>query len=591
MIEKENIEELKKTNKELTEQISALSSFVSIQDLKISIFQSIGKITSSSFNLDKLLDSMMDLIMKTMKVEAGSILLLNPDTGLLEFKVAKGDKGEEVKKYKFALGEGVVGFVAQSGKSLVVPDVSKNENFKKEVADSIKYPIENILCVPLRVNNEVIGVIELMNKMPKKRFIKEDLDLLESLAGQICLIIQNARLVEDSKRKIEELSTLISVSTIINSTYLDLNKLLNEIMEAASKLLRAETSTIFLIDQEKQELYFEVVTGKSKGDIAKTIRIPMSEGIAGWVSRTGQSLLVPDVSKDARFYNKVDEKSKFQTKSIIAVPIRVKEKVIGVIEVLNKCDGSSFLPYELELLEALSDQSGVAIDNAVVHKEFQELFLDTITSLARAIESKDSYTGGHIDRIEIYSLAIARELPMTPEDIERIRWAALFHDIGKIGVSEAILLKPGKLTGEEFEEIKKHPQIGADIMNPIKQFKHIIPGILHHQERWDGRGYPGKLKNKEISIDGRIIGVADTFDAMTSDRPYRTGLPKDFTIEEIKKCSGTQFDPEVVTAFLSACSKGNIKTQAEMKTSETQKTSHEIRPSEKAPQDNKKSGQ
>ncbi|OGF44806.1 MAG: hypothetical protein A2452_08800 [Candidatus Firestonebacteria bacterium RIFOXYC2_FULL_39_67] len=589
MAEKESIEEYKKNNKELGEQISALSSLIAIQDLKISIFQSIGKITSSSFKLDKLLDSIMDLIIKTMKVEAGSLLLLNADTGLLEFKVAKGDKGDQVKKYKFALGEGIVGFVAQSGKSLVVPDVSKSDIFKKDVSETIKYPIENVICVPLRISSKVIGVIELMNKMPRKRFIKEDLDLLESLAGQICLIIQNAQLVEDSKRKIEELSTLISVSTIINST-LDLNKLLNEIMEAAAKLLRAETSTIFLIDQEKQELYFEVVTGKSKNNISNTIRIPMSEGIAGWVARTGQSLLVPDVSKDARFYHTVDEKSKFQTKSIVAVPLRVKGKIIGVIEVLNKFDGTSFLPYELELLEALSDQSAVAIDNAVVHKEFQELFLDTIMTLARAIESKDSYTGGHIDRIENYSMAIASELSLTPEEKERIRWAALFHDIGKIGVNEAILQKPGKLTDAEYEEIKKHPQMGADIMMPIKQFKYIIPGILHHQERWDGKGYPNKLKNTEISIDGRIIGVADTFDAMTSDRPYRKGLPKDFAIDEIKKCSGTQFDPEVVVAFLTACEKGKIKTEAEMKAIGIKSNVGHHSVHDNPRQDNKKSG-
>lgn len=585
MAEKVNIEDLKKELKETRSQLSAMYNFVAIQDLKISIFQSIGKITTTTFNLDKMLDNIMGMIIETMKVEAGSLLLLNHDTGLLEFKVAKGDKGDLVKRYKFAIGEGIVGFVAQSGKALVVPEANKNEIFKKEVAEHIKYPVDNILCVPLKVNNKVIGVIELINKMVKKRFIKEDLDLLESLAGQICLIIQNAQLVDDSKRKIEELSTLISVSTIINST-LDLKILLNEIMEVAAKLLRAETSTIFLIDQEKQELYFEVVTGKSKGNISSTIRIPMSEGIAGWVARTGQSLLVPDVSKDARFYNKVDKKSKFLTKSIVGVPLRVKDKVIGVIEVLNKFDGTAFLPYEMELLEALADQSAVAIDNAVVHKEFQELFLDTITALARAIESKDSYTGGHIDRIENYSMAICSELELTPEDKDRIRWAALFHDIGKIGVSETILQKPGKLDDAEYEEIKKHPQLGADILKPIKQFKQIIPGILHHQERWDGNGYPNKLKGDKISMDGRIIGVADTFDAMTSDRPYRKGLPREFAIDEIKKCSGSQFDPEVVAAFLVACSKGLIKTEAEMK----KNTGKEQNVSRQNPQDNKKSG-
>lgn len=564
-------DEIKSLRKELadkTETISMLHTFISILDLKLNIFQAIGKITSTSFELNKLLDSIVDMIMSTMKVEAGSLLLLNEETGLLEFKIAKGEKGEAVKKYKFALGEGIVGFVAQTGKSLVVPDVLKEEHFRKDIADNINYPVENVICVPLKLQQKVIGVIELINKLNKKRFIKEDLDLLESLAGQISLVIQNAKLFKDSRRKIEELSTLMKVSAIINST-LDLNRLLNEVMEAAVKLLNAETSSIFLIDEGKQELYFEVVTGKIKDKVSK-IRVPMSEGIAGWVASTGQSLLVPDVAKDKRFYGKVDEKSDFKTKSIIAVPLRVKQKVIGVIEVLNKSDGTAFYPYELHLLEALADQSAVAIDNAIVHKEFQELFLNTITSLARAIESKDVYTGCHIDRIENYSLAIANELNLPYEDRERIRWSALFHDLGKIGVSEVILRKPGKLTNEEYEEIKKHPKLGADILSPIKQFKHIIPGILHHQERWDGNGYPLKLKGEEISIDGRIIAVADTFDAMTSDRPYRKGLPNEVAIDEIKKCVGTQFDPNVVVAFLSACEKGTIKASSELMKNQSQ---------------------
>jgi len=557
------LEEIKKELKEKNETISLLQKFISIMDLKLNIFQTIGKVATTSFDLNKILDTIMDMIMDAMKVEAGSLLLLNDDTGLLEFKVAKGAKAEAVKEYKLGLGEGIVGWVAQTGKSQVVPDVLKDEHFRRDIAEEINFPVENILCVPLKVNEKVIGVIELMNKINKKRFIKEDLDLLESLAGQISLIFQNAKLFKEFQRKINELSTLIKVSAIINST-LNLNKLLSEVMEYATQLLQAETSSIFLIDKDKQELYFEVVTGKTKERVSQ-IRVPISEGIAGWVARTGKSILVPDVSKDTRFYSKVDEKSHFKTKSIIAVPLKVKDKIIGVIEVLNKKDNSPFYPYDLELLEALADQAAVAIDNAIVHEEFQELFLNTITSLARAIESKDPYTGGHIDRIENFSIAIADELGLSIEDKERIRWAALFHDLGKIGIDESILRKPGRLTDKEFEEIKKHPQLGADILKPIRQFKHIIPGILQHQERWDGKGYPNGLKGEEISIDGRIIAVADTFDAMTSDRPYRKGLPKEVAIEEIKKCAGTQFDPKVVMAFLRCCEKRTIVTEKEMK--------------------------
>ncbi|MCX5776117.1 MAG: GAF domain-containing protein [Candidatus Firestonebacteria bacterium] len=565
MPDKNNIAKLRKDNKDLLKKNSALLRLVSAQEDGLSFYKSINKFASCTAKNDKLLDSLMKFIIASLKVEAGSLLLLNSYTGLLEFKVAKGSKSEAVKKYKFALGEGIAGYVAQTGQALLVANASKNRIFKRSASKDIKYPVRNVLCVPLKINRKVIGVIELLNKMHKKKFTKEDLELLKSIAVQVCLLVHNSRLVEESERKIKEHSNLTAVSAMLNST-LDLDDLLNKIIRAAAKLLCAETSVVVLPDREKQDFYFKSTKAKSNKNITNTLKNKASEIIADRVLRNGQSLLVSDFSSDLRFKSGAKEIINFQIKSVIAAPLRVKNKIIGVVEVINKSKGKTFLPYELELLEALAEQSAVAIDNAFVHKEFQEFFLNTITALARAIESKSAATGTHIDRIDNYSMAIAEELSLNAEEKKRIRWAALFHDIGKIGIKESILQKPGKLTNVEYEEIKKHPQLGADIMKPIKQFKHVIPGILHHQERWDGKGYPSGLKNTKISIDGRVIGVADTFDAMTSDRAYQKGLPKDVALEEIKKCSGTQFDPKVVAALIAACAKGKIRLEKEDKT-------------------------
>lgn len=565
MPDKDNIANLRKDNKNLLKKNSALLRLVSAQEEGLSLYKSINLFASCTAKNDKLLDRLMKLIIAKLKVEAGSLLLLNSYTGLLEFKVAKGSKSEAAKKYKFALGEGIAGYVAQTGQSLLVANASKSRIFQRSASKDINYPVRNVLCVPLKINRKVIGVIELLNKMHKKKFTKEDLEHLKSIAVQVCLLVHNSRLVEESERKIKVHSNLTAVSAMLNST-LDLVDLLNKIMQTAAKLLCAETSAVVLLDREKQDLYFKSIKAKGNKNIANTLKIKASEIIADRVLMNGQSLLVSDFSSDLRFKSGAKEKTNFQIKSVIAAPLRLKNKIIGVVEVINKSNGKTFSPYDLELLEALAEQSAVAIDNAFVHKEFQEFFLNTITALARAIESKSAATCTHIDRIDNYSMAIAEELSLDAEVKKRIRWAALFHDIGKIGIKEAILQKPGKLTSAEYEEIKKHPQLGADIMKPIKQFKHVIPGILHHQERWDGKGYPAGLKNTKISIDGRVIGVADTFDAMTSDRTYQKGLPKDVALEEIKKCSGTQFDPKVVAALIAACSKGKIKIEKADKT-------------------------
>ncbi|MEK6646723.1 MAG: HD domain-containing phosphohydrolase [Candidatus Firestonebacteria bacterium] len=554
---KKELEEVKAKLKEKEETTSALQNYLGVMDLKVQVLQAIGNISGTSFDLDKLLDSVMDMIIDAMKTEAGSLLLLDEDTQLLEFKVAKGEKADEVKKFKLKIGEGIVGKVAEIKQPVILPSADAELYFSKNISEELEFKARNILAVPLLTHDKVIGVVELINKKDRRKFIKEDLDLLTSLAGQITLVIENAKLFAHAQEKVKEFSTLINVSKIINST-LDLSKVLSEVMEIATVMVDAETSSIFLIDKEKNELYIEVATGEA-GKKVKQIRIPITEGIVGWVVKENKSILVADAQNDPRFYKRVDENSKFITKSVIAVPLKLKDRMIGVMEVLNKMGNETFTNSDVSIIEALAHQSAIAIDNALVHKDLQELFLNTIKSLALAVESKDTYTGGHIERISRYSMAIVEELNLNDIDKERIHWAALFHDIGKIGVDEAILRKPGRLTEEEFNEMKKHPEIGANILKPVKQFNHIIPGILDHQERYDGKGYPRGIKGEEISLDGRIIAVADTYDAMTSDRPYRKGLPENIAIDELKRCAGTQFDAKIVEAFLSAYNKGLIK--------------------------------
>jgi HD-GYP domain-containing protein (c-di-GMP phosphodiesterase class II) len=191
-------------------------------------------------------------------------------------------------------------------------------------------------------------------------------------------------------------------------------------------------------------------------------------------------------------------------------------------------------------------------------RQNQELFLETIRTLAAAIDAKDPYTHGHSERVSSYSMAISRHLELNQEEVFRVHIAAILHDVGKLGVRESILNKPGGLSDEEFEVMRQHPSIGAQIMSPIRMLKDIIPGIRNHHETWDGTGYPDSLEGEQIPMVARIIGVADTFDAMTTNRPYQQAMTLDYVLAKMRSMSGSRFDPVVVEAFMAAVEAGDI---------------------------------
>ncbi len=191
-------------------------------------------------------------------------------------------------------------------------------------------------------------------------------------------------------------------------------------------------------------------------------------------------------------------------------------------------------------------------------RQNQELFLETIRTLAAAIDAKDPYTRGHAERVSSFSMAIARHLGLSQEQVFRIRIAAILHDVGKLGIRDDILKKPGRLTPEEYAIMRQHPVIGAQIMAPIRMLKDIIPGIRNHHEMWNGKGYPDHLAGEEIPMMARIIGAADTFDAMTTDRPYQRALPLESVLDKMESMAGVRFDPDVIKALVAAVAAGDI---------------------------------
>lgn len=206
--------------------------------------------------------------------------------------------------------------------------------------------------------------------------------------------------------------------------------------------------------------------------------------------------------------------------------------------------------YDIQLLEAASGYVGAFLDNAVLYSEQQALFLGTLEALTASIDAKDRYTCGHSRRVAHLSHRLALAIGMSDEDADRVRIAGLVHDVGKIGVPEAVLTKTGRLTDDEFEAIKQHPEIGHRILKDIPLLADVLPGVLHHHERFDGKGYPHNLAGQAIPQMARIIALADTFDAMSSNRSYRSAMPRAQVLAEVARCAGAQFDPDLARAFV-----------------------------------------
>ena len=359
------------------------------------------------------------------------------------------------------------------------------------------------------------------------------------------------------KKQREALETLLEVSKKVSSS-LDLEKVSEMILKQMKSVFNTDFSALFLLSDDLKHLMLAGANG-FKSNQVENLKV-----LAGWekinteIVKKSKVICVSDVSKSATFKDKkiLISNEKFPLGAFLAVPLKKDLKVIGVLAVSNHRKRKKiFTDRDKKLLLTLANHVSIALSNAKLYKNMKGLFLDTVTSLVTAVDAKDPYTHGHSERVSRYVVAIGKELSFSDELMEELRLAGLMHDVGKIGISDAILSKKGKLNKEERERIKKHPSIGSKIVESVMRSKGIIRGIEEHHEFYNGKGYPKALKRKEISLEGRIIAIADAFDTLTTDRPYQKAFsPKEAALEIIRS-SGTQFDPEMVRAFQKSLSK------------------------------------
>jgi putative nucleotidyltransferase with HDIG domain len=343
------------------------------------------------------------------------------------------------------------------------------------------------------------------------------------------------------------------------SSVAEVTDLLTEITRVIQQILKASASSLFMIDEEKREFCLRASAGE-KSDLLQQIRLDLDSGIVGWVARYGVPVVVNDVSQDERFNRAVDEATGFVARSIIAAPLMRGQRVIGVLEMINRVGSSPFNEKDLglitefattEALILLVSMVATLINNLKMCQEIRDDYKSTVETLVTAADAKDPYACGHSRRVREYTLLAANSLGFPPEELRFIEFGALLHDIGKIGVDERILSKSEPLTSEEWYIIRKHALKGADIVREIPNLEKAAAIVLYHHERYDGTGYPEGLKGEHIPIGARLVAVADAFDTMTTEHSYRAALSIDEAINELIKGTGTQFCPVAVKTFLS----------------------------------------
>lgn len=498
-----------------------------------------GKGFSSTLDLDQLVELTMDLALDVLPAEGGSVMLVD-DTGKhLRIRAARGISKEVKTNTVIPVGRGVAGWVAKHGQPLLLKGDVHDPRFESLAPRPI---INSAISVPLRVEGNTIGVLNVNNTSSAPELTEDDLKVLSLFAERASMAIENAKLYRTANERIAELSHLNELGKALNST-LNVREIVDLACNVLDKSIEFDIGGICLGDGRKR-LYLVVSKECSEAQLKRIIAETCGTKSVTAAQKNGFKAGIvigkQNISKNSKAH---------RLQSHLRIPLQVKEDHIGTIFVMSR-KRNAFDENHIRAISMLASQVAVSLENAQLYEDLRDNYTATIAALSATIDAKDHYTRGHSDRVMEYAISIAKALGLPEEAVEAIRFAGLLHDIGKIGVSESILLKPSKLSAEEFELIKTHSVIGASIVEQIDFLNQLTPVILHHHERFSGGGYPDGLFGDDIPLLARILSVADSYEAMTSERAYRPALTSEQAIQELRRCAGEQFDPMIVDAFI-----------------------------------------
>jgi response regulator RpfG family c-di-GMP phosphodiesterase len=352
----------------------------------------------------------------------------------------------------------------------------------------------------------------------------------------------------DLERRSQELEAMHSVLSAATRS-LDMGEVMDITLAEVGDLLFAQATAAFLVDYESDRLRL-IAQHEFPSEFLRWVSsIPGGEGIFAEVLASGKGSIVADLSEDANLASMLDLDP--QSASLVVFPIKSPTQVVGLIA--GTCPREKKIDYDgWRLLNSIGEEIGVVVENIRLYDNLRQAYLSTIRALAEAIDARDSYTKGHSENVSTLAVGIGRQMGLDDEVLTDLRDAGYLHDVGKIGTPDAVLMKEGILTPEEMETMRRHPGTSHRILSHAHLTDGVKDMIRHHHERFDGKGYPDSLKGERIPIGSRILAVADAYEAMVSDRPYRSRLTDGEALAELSRCAGSQFDPEVVEAFLAA---------------------------------------
>jgi diguanylate cyclase (GGDEF)-like protein len=456
-------------------------------------------------------------------------------------------ENESVEELTCEIGEGITGRAAESGESILLANALDCEyGVTIPGTDDVD---ESMIAVPLHYDARVIGTV-VISKLGVGRFDEDDVRMLEVLGGHASVALENARLYEAERCEAKRAKASLEISNALLdfSRRLALAESLDEVLDRAvelsARLLERPCSSVWLQERAGDNLVVRALFGYNWRD----------SGIL-------QELRLPD--ERARELLQADEPFQLDASELpvgwtgdlargrLAVsPLRLDGDRLGCIVVRAGADADGFDDRSMRLLAGVVHQVKLAVANASSFESLERTFLSTVEALANALEANDEYTSDHARWITDMALHVGRELGLDSRTLKGLELGALFHDIGKIGVPEAILSKPGPLSDEEWKVVRLHPELGARILAPIERLEQVCDIVRHCHEHWDGSGYPGGLAGEEIPLESRVILVCDAYHAMTTDRPYRKRLSVEEAARRLREGAGTQFDPRVVEVFL-----------------------------------------
>ena len=535
------------------------------RDVEISQLYEAGKLLNESLDLDTLYDNLHDFIFSVVPSDRVSILSYDSKrNGLEVIRLWHGGVRLDTSDYFMIPFEEWWNKkqqeVIRSGRPIIVNEESQNLSVFYQAMkagdknDAIKSkPFLAAVYIPIKDKDEIVGALNLFSYQ-KNAFSNDDMRFLELLCQQIGVAVSNASLYEQTRNRVKQLSSLHSIDKAISSSFsldISLNILINTLIEH----LEVDAADVLLFKPYTQSLEFYQGKGFSTPALQHT-SLRLGDGYAGKVALNRKRMVIADISSQPGEFVKSDDLMAEGFFTYIGVPLVAKGKIKGVIEVFHR----SLLMFDddwLEFLDTLAGQAAIAVDNYELFNDLQYSNLnlsmaydETIKGWSQALDLRDHETEGHTQRVTEMTLRLAQKMGVYEDQMVHIKRGSLLHDIGKMGVSDTILLKPGPLNDEEWDIMRQHPIYAHDMLSKIAFLEPALEIPYCHHERWDGTGYPRGLKGEQIPLAARIFAVIDVWDALISDRPYRKAWPHEEVVAYIKEQSGSHFDPKVVDIFL-----------------------------------------